>query len=1412
MASQRTYDNDDSGSIVLSDAESVSSVISNVSVQSRTKRRKLPPRKRKTEDVFGSRLSVKESVSSVISKPQTKRQTEDVFGSRLSVTEIQYLLQKDEGQIAVELRARKKVLKSLLTKDDIGNDILTSLTSLLASISKTDSDDVREVFRFLAHTDFIKTQLLIYALDIRLSPTVHDSKSIQEFVSVLRAFWKHGHGSLEDVKLVAAVIHDTIRFGAVKGNGTQLKGALACSKEILTKKTPDVIDPRPEQDNGISVFPTAGEVADNEPPEESAEISTDISCVADFLEVHASLLRADIKDQLRKVISNYHQVKRMKGRGAAIKECRVYTAVQMEEIITSHTSKGISVRVQFDISKLQNVSWETTKILAYGSLVCLTSNHFHELVFATVAKRDPQWLKNGFIDLRPLRQDDLMKLISGKQFFMIDTQAYFEESYEILEALEQIETDSFPMAHHIVYLSAADEKANHLKRNNTKKYDLGPLLKDDNSMKGSAPRTWRAPLLEHGQWPTEENLNVDEHQLKAIQAALTKQVTVITGSPGTGKTYVGVKLTQLFLLNKHRWNTSSTCQSEINEGPVLFLCSTKATLDEFLFETMQFQRTGIVRCGGPNCRKALQEFNLEKSREKYASEINATDKKHNKQLTLCKERLSVIKENMDKLSKVILSEDILRFVIDEKQYISLKSQTEAGSSSGILKWLLSGDISEKDVKCLTDELPHNATKMASILKDDDGQWLERPLSCVFHIQSSSLEGKIKGDISSQLGSKDKYTGTGNAKKLADVWKLNQQDRWRLYRYWISEIRIKAERRMEAVCKEMTLISQECQKVHDDVDASIFSAAAVIAMTSSSAAKHRRALQRVKPQVVIVEEAADILQSSIAAVLPSDLQHLILMGENIPKVDNFRAVKKVADKHNVHASLIQHFVSNNYSVYRLQTQHRMSLNVSRITRRICMEDYKSHSSVIELPSVSGIVESAFFIEHSDATSPANYEASFLLALFDFLLGKGYARKQISIITTFPAQHHLFKGKVSDRLFSVDSFRGESDIVLFMCNGSERESKPGCQYRDQRLLSVLTRARIGLYIIGNFTWLATNSPLWSRVVSEARRLELFGTCLKLTCSNHPNEPTTVSTAEDIQKRREKRGCGLPCQARLECGHCCKELCHNHELEKASVVCNQPCSRDICEYGHKCTKLCSEPCVTKCRGKSEKKLPCGHLQLLPCHLPPSHATCRDNCERMLKCGHKCTGICGKPCNQETCVEMTRKSDWPCGHTVTVRCCDGPEMCPAPCSVQLACSHPCSGTCGKCRRGRLHVPCEQPCGRTLVCGHPCESSCSAQCPPCTRRCENKCQHSDCRKICGEACTPCREQCLWQCSHSSCPKLCGEPCERKPCDKPCEKIIQCGHPCIGICGEKCPSKCRICHKEEVTEILFGAEDEEDSR
>lgn len=51
------------------------------------------------------------------------------------------------------------------------------------------------------------------------------------------------------------------------------------------------------------------------------------------------------------------------------------------------------------------------------------------------------------------------------------------------------------------------------------------------------------------------------------------------------------------------------------------------------------------------------------------------------------------------------------------------------------------------------------------------------------------------------------------------------------------------------------------------------------MTTTGAAKFRRALQELRPRVVIVEEAAEVLEAHIITTLSEACQHLILIGDH-----------------------------------------------------------------------------------------------------------------------------------------------------------------------------------------------------------------------------------------------------------------------------------------------------------------------------------------------------------------------------------------------------------------------------------------------------------------------------------------------------------------------------------------------------
>ena len=91
---------------------------------------------------------------------------------------------------------------------------------------------------------------------------------------------------------------------------------------------------------------------------------------------------------------------------------------------------------------------------------------------------------------------------------------------------------------------------------------------------------------------------------------------------------------------------------------------------------------------------------------------------------------------------------------------------------------------------------------------------------------------------------------------------------------------------------------------------------------------------------------------------------------------------------------------------------------------------------------------------------------------------------------------------------------------------------------------------------------------------------------------------------------------------------------------------------------------------------------------------------------CGHRCTRLCGVECNPNTCHEKVLKKLASCDHSVTLPCYKDTAdvVCTAPCNATLQCLHKCSGTCGQCKGGRMHVKCSHKCDRVLLCSHVCK------------------------------------------------------------------------------------------------------------
>ena len=707
----------------------------------------------------------------------------------------------------------------------------------------------------------------------------------------------------------------------------------------------------------------------------------------------------------------------------------------------------------------------------------------------------------------------------------------------------------------------------------------------------------------------------------------------------------------------------------------------------------------------------------------------------------------------------------------------------------------------------------NVSEIDEKTHEDEGGW-----------QTSKKQRKaMKKTLRRELRSTDRMT-EDEIRRIVDVWDLTLKDKWRLYRYWTRKYSDNLRDKIRRTERALERASVQHQEILLQEDKEIMQRATVIGMTTTGAAKYQSVLQEIGPRIIIVEEAAEVLEGHVVTTLSRECQHLILIGDHKQLRPN-PTVYKLAKDHNLDLSLFERMINNGMDYECLELQHRMRPQISGMMR-IIYPDLKDHPVVLGYPDVKGVSQNMYFIDHDfpettdeDLRSHSNtFEAEYLVALCRYLLLQGYDTSQITILTLYTGQlfelrRHMPKEEFQGvRVTVVDNFQGEeNDVILMSLVRSNEEGKIGFLKIENRVCVALSRAKHGLFVIGNMTLMEKGSSLWNKVVRYAKKENIIGHGLTLQCKNHPNDDGIVVEAAGDFKKAPQGGCMKPCQFRLKCGHTCAQVCHILGSDHADYQCRKPCPKKMCEIeGHFCQKKCYQKCGD-CLVLMEKTVPkCGHSQSVPCYLDPAKFSCRNKCEKYLPCGHTCTNLCGEP-HTTNCQENVLKR-WACGHRGWIPCFESSTaVCMEKCKEVLKCGHICSGTCGKCYKGKLHVPCEEKCERPLVCEHQCPDFCSL-CPPCLKPCENRCKHSRCQEKCGSLCVPCMEPCEWVCQHYRCTRRCGEPCNRQRCNRPCRKLLRCGHPCIGLCGEPCPRFCRVCHREVVQEIFFGTEDEPDAR
>ena len=984
------------------------------------------------------------------------------------------------------------------------------------------------------------------------------------------------------------------------------------------------------------------------------------------------------------------------------------------------------------------------------------------------------------------------------------------------------------------------------------------------------------------QWPSYDQTEFDSSQLKSLQMALTQEIAVIQGPPGTGKTYIGLKIVEALLLNKKIWNTYGDKSPILvmcytNHALDQFL---EGIIESPIYKGTKIEDINVIRIGGRSQSEKLAELNLVKKRRKIklpprirkkkcTAEESVREFDDNAVRKYCKtkaNRRHVLLRDLcdhDIIHPVHHSQLFLHVISEQQHHLALEDwlgffadpvmretylheiqmsntlnnanmkpksveelqQVRDESNKDEDEDTASEATIEQSDQILDDEVDEYPSNVATAIPDS--VYEEYRLSLYKRSQHKSAEEADEFGMQFDTDWVMKVLEVGfsvtaiseeESSRIQNIHGLSLRDRWRLYHFWCSQYLKHLCKKCEQKFENYNDLCKRQKEARKKADRFVLERAEIIGMTTTGAAKHQHILREVKPRIVIVEEAAEVLESHIVSALNAGTQHLILIGDHKqlrPKVNEYELVTK----YQLDISLFERLVSNGFPHATLEYQHRMRPEIAELIKPHIYKNLSNHESVQAYPNVRGISTNLFFINHNyeenkddNLISHSNaHEASYLVSLCRYLLQQCYKPEEITILVMytgqllamrnvmFESENDEFKGV---RVCTVDNYQGEENtIILLSLVRSNSKESVGFLKEENRVCVALSRAREGFYCIGNFTMLQEKQeqiPVWNDIISDMKSKGKLGDSLLLHCNSHPETSFSAKTPKDFIKNSPNGGCNKICKYRLPCGHACVQKCHFTDPKHADYHCEKPCAKK-CPEGHPCQKQCYETC--HCMVVVTRQMPvCNHDQLMHCYKHLDEVTCTHPCKERCPKGHPCPRKCHKdmPCGD--CVVPVVKTIPVCSHKVSLPCHVQPDSnrCTQQVTVELpACGHQVEVLCNK-TQNLSSIFCTKKCQKSLACGHPCDLKCG---DPCNIQCKSKvskvwpCGHTlerPCYQTLVPEDYPCREKCKkkLECGHS-CSNVCSEPCD-EICKLYCSHILACGHKCDGKCSQ---CSARLMHK-----------------
>ncbi|KAL8415161.1 hypothetical protein RB594_006120 [Gaeumannomyces avenae] len=665
--------------------------------------------------------------------------------------------------------------------------------------------------------------------------------------------------------------------------------------------------------------------------------------------------------------------------------------------------------------------------------------------------------------------------------------------------------------------------------------------------------------------------HIDLSQRDSLQNALAQPVSMIQGPPGTGKTFIGCR--------------AMKAMYEHSKLRILVITYTNHALDDSLagFKAVGIPESDMVRLGS----KSTPET----------------------------ESMLLSKQN----NRIPFHKNGLGGLVD-----SLKSERHKLSDE-------LDDVFDHYNKYI----PSFATILEYLEFTDDCAGFHR----AFTIPSETQGWKHVGGKGKAVGPDYLYNRWRNGenpgiftkqvpKECEFVWDMTRPQRQEHQARWIEAMILERVDEVTEFVAKVDFTQDELDSLFSEGKIATLRSRRIICCTTTAAAMNMKLLRMAEPDVLLVEEAGEILESHTLTALAPSVKQLISIGDHKqlrPKVKNYALTVEKGDGYDLNMSLFERLVKNGFKHTTLRKQHRMHPDISIFPRALTYPDLRDGPQTHMRKAIEGLRDRVIFINHEHRETNDNqlmdrmdpgisgsrsnqFEALHILRIVRYLAQQGYGTDKMVVLAAYLGQVRLLRdtlAKENDpilndldasdliraglmtqaaskvhkrplRISTIDNYQGEeSDIVIASLTRSNADGDIGFMYAPERVNVLLTRAKCCLILLGNMeTFISSKkgTATWVRVFELLKQNNHLYDGLPVQCTRHANAKADLRCPDDFDKFCPDGGCSEPCKEMLKCGiHSCQMRCHRL-TDHSKTECTIKVSK-VCERNHKRKVVCTK-----------------------------------------------------------------------------------------------------------------------------------------------------------------------------------------------------------------------------------------------